>query len=103
MLVEEVEHIIGSLASDTRITVSCGIPKLYKGKRNPSPHRTVAEALDSPYHCIRRWIDMCLRELLDQMRSHSKNSHNMLLMLNSFNEIDENMLLIPCELHKIQD
>ena len=35
--VEEVEHNIRSLASDTRVPVAHGIPKFHKEKINPPP------------------------------------------------------------------
>ena len=89
-----MECIIRSLALDTRTPVASGVPKLYKGKINPPPCRLVVVVVGSPFHCVSRWVDMCLRELLDQMPSHAKNSNYMPLMLQSLYELDGNPFLL---------
>ena len=46
----EVEWVIRSLALDTIIPASPGMPKLYKGKGNPRPCIQVIAVVGSPFH-----------------------------------------------------
>ena len=41
-------------------------------------------------------MDMCLRQLLDQVSSYVKNSNDTVLMLNALEELDDNMFFTAC-------
>ena len=70
----DVENVKRSIYLDTRMMVACGMPKLHKGKGNLPPHRLVVTAIDSSFHCIIRWVDMCLMQTLYQTPGCVKNN-----------------------------
>ena len=82
---------------DTRMSVACGIPKFHKVKGNPPPCRPEVVVVLSLFHFISRWVDMHLRQLLDQMLSYVKNSNDIVLMLNSLDELDDNIFLFKSD------
>ena len=51
----------------------------------------------SPFNCISRWVDMYLRELLEQITSYVKNSNDVLLMLKCLNASYENGILFTSD------
>ena len=94
MIKIEVECIIRIIALDARMPVAHGIPKLHKSKGNTSPCVPVLAVAGSTFHCISRWVDMGIRELLDQMTSYVKNSNDITLMLRCLNTLYGNMFLL---------
>ena len=42
-------------------------------------------------------MDMCLRQLLDQVSSYVKNSNDTVLMLNALEELDDDMFLFSAD------
>ena len=89
----EVEHVKRSMDLDTRIPVACGMTNLHQEKGTPSPYRLVVAAICSPCCFISRCVGMYLSQLLDQMPSYIKNSTDIVLILNSIEELDENTFL----------
>ena len=92
-----MECIIISLVLVTRTLVACGMPKIHKGKRNISSCRLVVTVVGSPFHCISRWLDTNLRELLDQMPSHVNNSNDIVLIIQSLNKLDGKIFLFTAD------
>ena len=84
-----VDNMRRSIDLDTRIKIECGMPKLHKGKGKLPPHRPVVEVVGSPFHCISRWVDTCIRQLLDQIPSYIKNLNDIVLILNDLDELDD--------------
>ena len=76
-----MEYTIRSIALDAMTPVAYGMLKLLKVKGNPPPCRRAVAVEGVNFHCIRRWIDMHLRDSLDQMPSYVKNSNYIALAL----------------------
>ena len=93
----EVDCMIRSIDLDTRTPISHGMPKLHKSKGNLPPCRLVVEEVGSPFHCISRCVDMCLRQLLDQTPSYVKNSTDIVLMLNALDELEDVIFLFATD------
>lgn len=70
-----------------RIPVFCSMPKAYKQKI-PIPLQPVVATIGSPYHCVSRWVDSYLRELLPYVSSHIKDSDDLLGELKKFGPIE---------------
>ena len=70
----DVDCMITSMNLETRRPIACGIPKFHKGKGNLPSHILVLVVVGSPFYCISRCVDMCLRQLLDQTPSYVKKN-----------------------------
>ena len=77
----EMERMARSFSLDSRIPVARGVLKIHEGKVNRRPHRPELYVAGSPFHCMRRWVDMSVRESLDQTPRHVKNSNDSVLAL----------------------
>ena len=86
--------IIRSIDLDTRTPVECGVLKFQKVKRNTPTCMLSLTVSGSPVYCIRRWIDMHLRELLDQTPSYVNNSNDISLALRCLISLEDDMLLL---------
>ena len=93
----ELDCAIKSMCVVTRTLVAHGTPKFHKGKGNLPPFRPVVVVVGSPFNCISRWVDMHLRDSLDQIPSYVKNSNEIVLKINCLNELDENAFLFAVD------
>ena len=82
---------------DTKTLTTCGMPKLHKCKGNLPPCRLAVVVVGSPFHCISRWVDIHLIQLLDQTPSYVQTSNDIALMLNTLEELDDDMFLFAAD------